>query len=140
MGDGNNLAWGTQWIKLRTLKLHSGLELSEESEFCDVARYIMAYREALITGEMLRFWRRQNKSKVIGQAGTSWVDVQKDDWKVYQSLWHGSSKENERKRTALEALGNKDFTHDTQLTRPPVFDGAAGMDDAAVERLSVWDQ
>lgn len=140
MGDGHRLTWGTQWIRLGTLKLHSGLKLTEESEFCDVARYIMVYREALITGEMLRFWRRQNKSKATEQAGTSWVDVQKDDWTVYQTLWNGSDKENERKRTALEALGNKDFIHDNQFTRPPVFDGTAGMDDASVERMSVWDQ
>ena len=140
MGEGNRLAsrWGSQWTKLHTLKLHSGITLTEESEFCDVARYAMAYREALITGEMLRFWRRES-SKATGRAGSlSWVDVQRDDWTTYQDLWRSARKENERKRTALDALGSKEFVHENQLTRPPGLDGAAAVDD--VEIMSVWDQ
>ncbi|KAG4432991.1 hypothetical protein IFR05_011535 [Cadophora sp. M221] len=129
--------WSNQWTKLRTLKAHSGIELTEQSEFCDVARFVMAHREATITEEMLRWWMRRNK--ILGRP-VSWIDVQKDDWEIYRNLWLGGGKEDERKRNALESLGNKDFMGENQWSRPFVLDPLASQDDGAVERMSVWDQ
>ncbi|KAH7391566.1 hypothetical protein BKA64DRAFT_108705 [Cadophora sp. MPI-SDFR-AT-0126] len=129
--------WSSQWTKLHTLKAYSGIELAEDSEFCDVARFVMAHREATITEEMLRWWMRRNKT--LGRP-VSWIDVQKDDWADYRGLWMGGGKEEERKRNVLEGLGNKDFLGESQWTRPFVLDPLEERDEGAVERMSVWDQ
>lgn len=133
--------WGNLWIKFRTLVVHSGIELSTSSEYCDVGRFVMAYREALLTEEMLRFWIRRSKNR--GKARkTNWIDVQKDDWTVYRDLWpaFGATVEEKRKRNALLALDSKDFVGENQWTRPLALDPNAMQDQDAVERLSVWDE
>ncbi|KAL2061593.1 hypothetical protein VTL71DRAFT_6970 [Oculimacula yallundae] len=139
MGTSNEryVDWGNQWTKLRTLKAHSGIELTEESEFYDVAKFVIAHREATITEEMLRWWMRRNK--ILGRP-VSWIDVQKDNWEVYKNLWLGDGAEDKKKRIALESLGNKDFTGENQWSRPFVLDPMETQDDGAVERMSVWDQ
>ncbi|CZT03687.1 uncharacterized protein RCO7_07618 [Rhynchosporium graminicola] len=132
-----HVEWGNQWTKLRTLKAYSGVEMTEESKFCDVASFVMAHREATITEEMLRWWMRRNK--ILGRP-VSWIEVLKDDWEVYKGLWCGDGKEHERKRDALVGLGNKDFMGENQWREPFVLDPLAMRDDGSVERMSVWDQ
>lgn len=136
-GPERNVDWGNQWSKLRTLKVYSGIGLNEGSEFCDVARFAMAHREATITEMMLRWWMRRNK--ILGRP-VSWIDVQKDNWEDYRNLWLGGGKEDERKRNTLESLGSKDFMGENEWTRPFVLDLLAEQDQGVVERMSVWDQ
>lgn len=142
MGDGNDLSidWGTQWVKLRTLNVYSGLRLSPESEYSEVIQYVMAYREALITEEMLRFWMRRSKGSGRTRT-TNWIDVQKDDWEAYRDLWPAveATTDQARKRIALMALDSNDFVGGNQWTRPLVLDPNAAQDESAVERMSVWD-
>ncbi|KAJ5051949.1 uncharacterized protein L3040_001710 [Drepanopeziza brunnea f. sp. 'multigermtubi'] len=141
-GDINDrsIAWGNQWIKLRTLKIHSGLHLSAESEYSEVTRFVMAYRETLITEQMIRFSIRRTKSS-CSMRTVNWIDVQKDDWKVYADLWPavGATTDEARKRIALMALDSKDFVVDNQWTRPFDLDPNLEREPGVVERMSVWD-
>ncbi|PBP18415.1 tafazzin [Diplocarpon rosae] len=136
-GKDRSVDWGNQWIKLHTLIIRSGTELSGESEFGDVAHFVMAYREATVTEDMLRFWMRRSKN--TGRA-RAWIGVQKDDWAQYKELWLSGGSEDERKRSLLMGLGCKDWVKDDRWTRPLALDPTLPQGDAAVERMSVWDQ
>ncbi|KAK2626345.1 hypothetical protein QTJ16_004607 [Diplocarpon rosae] len=136
-GNDRSVDWGNQWIKLHTLIIRSGTELSEASEFGDVAHFVMAYREAMVTEDMLRFWMRRSKN--TGRART-WIGVQKDDWAQYKELWLSGRSEDERKRSALMGLGGTDWVRDDHWTRPLALDPSLPQSDATVEQMSVWDQ
>ncbi|OWP04578.1 hypothetical protein B2J93_4857 [Marssonina coronariae] len=136
-GNDRSVDWENQWIKLHTLILGNGTALSEESEFGDVARFVMAYREAMITEDMLRFWMRKSKNK--GRVRT-WISIQKDDWAQYEQLWLSGGSEDERKRSALMGLDSKDWVRDDQWTLPMALDPIPAQENAAVGSMSVWDQ
>ena len=134
VGEGAGLDWGSQWIKLRTLKLFSGVKLEEESEYSDVVAFVQAYKEALATAECLAWWMRKPKGE--GKRNT-WVDVVKDDLEEYEALWHGDGTQ-ERKRKTLDALKMKNAEEGWRS--PIVFEDEGAAMEGLVERISVWEQ
>ncbi|KAF8851645.1 hypothetical protein BDZ45DRAFT_601132 [Acephala macrosclerotiorum] len=104
-GDGSEgdrgVDWGTQWVKLRTLKVHSGLALSDGSPYADIVHLIQSHKEALATQEMLSWWMHPPSNRPKRKV---WIDVEKDDWKAYAHLWTSDSEEDKRKRNALNSL------------------------------------
>jgi hypothetical protein len=136
-GDDRGVDWECQWLKLRTLKIYSGIVLEEGSEYCDLVQFIQAYKEAVATEEMLGWWMREAKGK--GRR-MNWIEVQKDDWKVYEELWKGDGVEEKRKRSALDSLQRKGFAESVQWRGPIVYDADEEQADTAVERRSVWEQ
>ncbi|KUJ10428.1 uncharacterized protein LY89DRAFT_740142 [Mollisia scopiformis] len=159
VGDGGEgdrgIDWGTQWVKLRTLKVHSGLTLTENSPYSDIVHLIQSNKEAVVTQEMLSWWMHPPESSHRSKRKT-WIDVQKDDWRVYSHLWNGGDEEEMRKRSALDSLeriekrGVSGLVNGTEMgvgtglgasrwAGPVVWDGEeARVRDA--ERASVWDQ
>lgn len=128
-GDGElGVEWGNQWLKLKELNVRSGIELSERSEFWEVARYVVAVKEVSLVRLMLSKERRG-----IGKGG-GWIDITRDDFRDYEKLWKGETgEEKARNRRHLDSLGSwkskEEFFHDTVLAN----------DDTAFAR-SVWDQ
>jgi hypothetical protein len=134
------LDWSTQWTKLVTLKAQSGLNLSTESEYADVVRFVQSYKEALATEEMLRWWIRRGKA--TGKRA-NWIDVVKDDWMSYGELWVGGGHDQEdlkKKRNMLNSLKSRDHGGEGQWRSPIVLEMDAAPAEGAVERLSVWEQ
>jgi hypothetical protein len=138
-GDDRGVDWGCQWLKLRILKIHSGIVLEEESEYCDLVQFIQAYKEATATEDMLGWWMRKDKGKGKGRR-VKWIETQKDDWKVYEGLWKGDGVEAKRKRSALDSLQRKSFAESVQWRGPIVYDADEDQAETAVERRSVWEQ
>lgn len=166
-GDGSEgdrgIDWGTQWVKLRTLKAHSGLVLSGESPYADIVHLIQSHKEALATQEMLSWWMHPPSHRPKRKV---WIDVEKDDWKAYADLWNGGSEEDKRKRNALNSLerierkGVSGLVNGTEMgvgtglaasqwAGPVIWDaGALGMGTATdeddvlrqIESMSVWEQ
>ncbi len=134
---GRGLDWGTQWVKLRTLRLNSGLELQEPSEYCDVITFVQAYKEAVAAEQMLSWWMKKAKD---GGRVRVWTDVEKDNWDAYEDLWTGTGDEEKRKREALSSLKMKAELGSWQWRGPIVFDDIEGHTQAEVERRSVWEQ
>ncbi|KAN0104344.1 hypothetical protein V8E51_010089 [Hyaloscypha variabilis] len=135
VGEGAGIDWGSQWVKLHTLKLSSGLELREESEYSDVVAFVQAYKEVVATEECLRWWMRDSKVGRAGGGRRAWIWVVKDDLQEYEELWQGEGTQ-ERKRKALDAL--KEKGGGTQGWRSPiVFED--GLTDAILQR-SLWEQ
>ncbi|CZR62584.1 uncharacterized protein PAC_12481 [Phialocephala subalpina] len=168
-GDGSEgdrgVDWGTQWVKLKTLKVHSGLMLSEGSPYADIVHLIQSHKEALATQEMLSWWMHPPSNRPKRKV---WIDVEKDEWKAYSHLWTGDSEADRRKRSALDSLerierqGVGGLVNGTEMgvgtggtglaasqwAGPVIWDaGALGMgtatdeDDAVrqIERMSVWE-
>lgn len=147
-GDGSNdcgVDWSTQWTNLSTLKVHSGLELSVDSEYSEVVRFVQSYKEAFATEDMLRWWIRRSKA-VSGKS--RWIEVVKDDWMAYGELWvsaagvSGKQEDLKRKRALLESLRRTRAGTDgeEQWRSPIVFETDEAVAEGAVERLSVWEQ
>ncbi|KAE8450469.1 hypothetical protein EG329_006199 [Mollisiaceae sp. DMI_Dod_QoI] len=163
MGDGGEgdrgVDWGTQWVKLQTLKVHSGLILSEESPYSDVVHLVQSHKETLATQQMLSWWMHRPPSSNRSKRKI-WIDVQTDDWKAYSHLWNGAGEEDQRKRNALDSLerierkrassglgnGTDIIIGVTQWRGPVVWDintGGRGDGEESMrqaERMSVWDQ
>lgn len=139
-GDDRGIDWGGQWLKLRTLKIYSGIVLEEESEYCDLVQFIQAYKEAVATEEMLGWWMRESKGK--GRR-MNWIEVQKDDWRVYEDLWKGDGPEEKRKRSALDSLQRKDVAESVQWRGPIVYDADEEQTERRVvgrSRRSAWEE
>lgn len=140
-GNDRGLDWSTQWTKLSILRVYSGIELSADSKYADVVHFVQSYKEALATGDMLRWWVRRSKS--AGRRA-NWVNVVKDDWMAYGELWIGSAGGNhddlKRKRDALDSLKRRNPEGEEQWRSPIVFEIDDATTEGAVERLSVWEQ
>ena len=138
-GEGGGIDWGGQWVKLHTLKLFSGLDLKEESEYSDVVGFVQGYKEALATEECLAWWKRKgHESGESGGKRVKWVDVVKDGLQQYDELWHGEGAQ-ERKRKTLDTLKEKGIGSLHQGWRSPiVFEDE--VNEGVVERRSVWEQ
>ena len=135
LGEGAGIDWGNQWVKLHTLKLTSGLDLNEESEYSDVVSFVQAYKEVVATEECLRWWMRDARGGRAGEGRKAWIGVVKDDLQQYENLWQGEGTQ-ERKRKALDAL--KEKGGGSQGWRSPiVFDD--GLAASLVERRSLWE-
>lgn len=127
----------------------------DSSPYADIVHLIQSHKEALATQEMLSWWMHppasSNKTK-----RKVWIDVEKDDWKVYAYLWHGDSEEEKRKRNALDSLeriekrGVNGLVNGTEMgigpglaasrwAGPVVWDGEEDRI-RGVERASVWEQ
>jgi hypothetical protein len=143
-GEGNNdrgLDWSSQWTKLVTLKVYSGVDLTTESEYAEVVRFVQSYREALAIEDMLRWWIR--RSKATGRR-SNWIDVVKDDWMAYGELWIGRTDANQeelkRKRNALDSLKRKNTTGEEQWRSLIVFEMDEQASEEVAQRLNVWEQ
>jgi len=90
--------WGHHWLKLTTLKLGTGLHLSEESEYCDIGSFVAGYREAVAAKDWIEVWNRRRSTKA------TWIDTEVDDWEQYGVLWTGKDDEEKRKRRLWETL------------------------------------
>jgi hypothetical protein len=136
MGDveegDRGLDWGSQWVKLHTLKLLSGAKLKEESEYADVVSLVQGYKEAQAMEECLGWWMRKPKEE--GKR-SMWINVVKDDLEQYDRLWYGEGVQ-ERKRKALDALRERGGGSEGWRS-PIVFEDEI---EGVVERRSVWDQ
>jgi hypothetical protein len=133
VGEGGGLDWGGQWVKLNILKLFSGVELSEESEYGEVVAFVQGYKEALATEQCLGWWIRRPKGE---RKRSTWVGVLKDDLARYGELWQGEGVQ-ERKRKTLDVL--KEKGGENEGWRSPIVFEDEVVDDA-VERRSVWEQ
>jgi hypothetical protein len=99
--SGGSLDWSSQWAKLLTLRVHSGVLLHEDSEFSEVVRYVSGVEEAFAMEDMFAY-----HSKKGARAGrqVKWVEVEKDDWTVYKDFWRGREDADKKKRNALVTL------------------------------------
>lgn len=99
--SSGSLDWSSQWPKLLTLRVHTGVALYEDSEYAEVVRYISGVEEAFAMEDMLAYHAKKG-----ARAGrqVKWVDVEKDDWTVYRDFWKGTEAANKRKRNALDML------------------------------------
>lgn len=174
VGDGDDsdrgVDWGSQWIKLHTLKAHSGLILSDRyvdlsfyktkltsisSPYADIVHLIQSHKEALATQEMLSWWMHPPPSFSKTRRKV-WIDVEKDDWRAYAHLWNGDGEEERRKRSALDSLeriekkGVGGLINGTEMGGGPGLAASRwagpvvwdGEEDRVrdVERASVWEQ
>lgn len=96
------MEWQHHWLKLTTLKLGTGLILSEESEYCDIGNFVNGYKEASVVRDWIEMWNRRRTAK------HTWIDTVLDDWEQYAGLWVGRGDEERRKRRLLEALKVKE--------------------------------
>ncbi|PMD19237.1 hypothetical protein NA56DRAFT_660715 [Hyaloscypha hepaticicola] len=138
VGEEGGIDWGAHWVKLHTLKLYSGVDLREVTEFADVVAFVQAYKEALATEDCLSWWMR--KGRVTGERDgtrTTWVEVVKGDLEQYEGLWQGEGVQ-ERKRRALDALKEK-WAGNLGWRSPIVFEDERVVE-GVVERRSVWEQ
>ena len=62
--------WASQWLKLHTLKVHSGMRFDEGIEYCDLVQFIHAYKQALATEEMLGWWMKKTKAGRNGMSSS----------------------------------------------------------------------
>ncbi|TVY81739.1 hypothetical protein LSUE1_G005885 [Lachnellula suecica] len=131
-GSGGSLDWSSQWPRLLTLRVHSGILLHEESEYAEVVRYISGVEEAFAMEDMLAYHAKKG-----ARAGRQikWVDVEKDDWSVYGSFWKGTEAADKKRRSALDGLDR---------TFPPWRAANIHSGDEASTRLPVinpaWDE
>jgi len=91
------MEWSHHWLKLTTLKLGTGLQLSEESEYCDIGSFVAGYREAMAAKDWIEVWNRRRSTKA------TWIDTEIDDWEQYGALWTGRDDEEKRKRRLWES-------------------------------------
>jgi len=101
--------WGTQWPKLRKLKVYTGLRLAVDSDFAEVDRYVTKASEALAI-EMMLLEVRKREGK-----GSTWIEVLRDDAKNYEEFWRGG-KDKDARRKRLDSLIDKDEAPDWKLT------------------------
>ncbi|TVY32289.1 hypothetical protein LSUB1_G009027, partial [Lachnellula subtilissima] len=99
--SGGSLNWSSQWAKLLTLRVHSGITLYKDSEFPEVVRYISAVEEAFAIEDMLAYHTK--KGVRVGRQ-VKWIEVEKDDWTVYKDLWKEMDDGEKKKRDALLTL------------------------------------
>jgi hypothetical protein len=145
MGDFGGVGWGTQWLKMRTIRARSGTTLDENSGYAGVVRFVQGVKEAWATEDMLAWFGKHAGGK--GKRGR-WIDVEGDDWKQYEGLWEGDhcvaskecpiDKESKRKRAMLESLGKKGARDSVQWRGPMIFDDGEQLD--TLGRRSMWDQ
>lgn len=106
--SGGSLDWSSQWPKLLTLRVHTGIALYEDSEYAEVVRYISGVEEAFAMEDMLAYHAK--KGTRAGRQ-VKWVDVEKDDWTLYKDFWRGAeAAANWKKRSARNALDLLDRT------------------------------
>ncbi|KAF4637191.1 hypothetical protein G7Y89_g901 [Cudoniella acicularis] len=117
-GD-KGLEWGSQWVRMKTLRIYSGIDLTEASIFADVVRFIQGYKESLATEEMFTWWISKNAG---AKRRKQWVEIEKDDYQVFDGLWRGGDSEEKRKRYALDSLQRKGLTDSEQWRAPIVYD------------------
>lgn len=128
-GDGEfGVEWRSQWLRMKELKVYSGVALSEDSEFWEVARYVVAFKEVSLVRLMMTKERRGT-----GKGG-GWIELLRDDYRDYEGLWKGSKDGEEiRKRIRLDTLNDwktkEHFFHETVLAS-----------DSEVVARSIWDQ
>lgn len=122
-GDDAGIDWSGQWVKLKTLKVCCGYELREQSEYWEVDKFTRDYRGMNLL--------QKHIAEEVGKG--RWVEVIKDDWRVYEELWKGAADEDRRKRRQFEVLKAKWWTdgRGTMLGEAPMAIG--------VERRSVWE-
>ena len=126
--QGQGIDWKAQWLKLGVLRLQNGEELHEDSEYGDVVQFVGGVSIAAETERVLADARR----------GRKWIEVQRDDLRIYDEFWRGSSDEDRRRRMALDVLLKR---HPTTRSSVSVDTVAAGTtSDLEVERRSVWEQ
>ncbi|TVY89088.1 hypothetical protein LAWI1_G008532 [Lachnellula willkommii] len=99
--SGGSLDWSSQWAKLLTLRIHSGIVLYEDSEFPEVVRYISAVEEAFAMEDMLAY---HAKKGVRAGRQVKWIEVEKDDWTVYKDFWKETGDGEKKKRDAIVTL------------------------------------
>ncbi|KAH8654014.1 hypothetical protein BGZ60DRAFT_435852 [Tricladium varicosporioides] len=121
-GDDANdkgLEWGSQWVRMKTLRIYSGINLAEASEYSDVVRFIQGYKEALVTEKMLAWWVGKNAGS---RRRKQWIEVEKDEYERFRALWGGDGEEEKRKREALNSLQRKGFAESAEWRVPIVYD------------------
>lgn len=97
--------WFTQWPKLRQLKLHTGLELSEESELSQVESYVKACQESAMIQIMMPQVRRRGGKNAL------WVDILRDGHEAYDDFWRSfglPNTETDTRRVRLDVLKHPD--------------------------------
>ncbi|TVY48235.1 hypothetical protein LOCC1_G003897 [Lachnellula occidentalis] len=100
-GSGGSLDWSSQWAKLLALRILSGINLYEDSEFPEVVRYIAAVEEAFAMEDMLAYHAK--KAVRVGRQ-VKWIEVEKDDWTVYKTLWKEMGDGAKKKMDAIITL------------------------------------
>lgn len=123
-GDDAGIDWSSQWVKMKTLKVYSGYELREESEYWEVDKFTRDFRGM----NMLQ----KHVAREVGKG--RWIEVVKDDWQLYEDFWKGGTDEDRRKRRQFEVLKAKWWTEELRT-----IPGEAPMVQD-VERRSVWEQ
>lgn len=130
-GDtGEGVDWGGQWVKMKTLKAHSGFVLEEQSEFWEVARFTEHFKQAVLLQRALA--RKESRSTA---GGLRWIEVEKDDLRPYDGLWKDDGEEERRKRREFETLTTRNRT----VPQPPHSQVVSDTQEV-VERRSVWEQ
>jgi hypothetical protein len=114
-GALEGIDWGHQWLKLTTLKLNSLSTLTETSGMLEVNNFIRGVKEAEATQVMLSWWARWGKRK-----GT-WVEIARDNHRIYHDLWRGMDSEAKRKREALNGLDYSWMLGTLPGWKPPVI-------------------
>jgi hypothetical protein len=126
--------WGKQWIKMRTLRICSGMSLDSNSELRDVVRFVGAQEQAAATEELICYSMRSSVGKRV-----NWIEVEKDDCGVFDELWNGADSGDEgRKRKLLDQAKEmikegpwKNLVKNTRIQE---------VGEGVIERRSVWDQ
>lgn len=135
-GDDANdkgLEWGSQWVKMKTLRIYSGIDLVEASQYADVVRFIQGHKEALATEKMLAWWSGKSAGS---KRRKQWIEIEKDDHEHFRGLWNGDGEEEKRKRDALDSLQRKGSAESAEWRAPIVFDVE---EERAMARLTTAD-
>ena len=122
-GEDAGLDWRSQWVKMKTVVARCGYVLGEDSEFWEVEKFTQDFKKAVL---LQRYLARQ-----VGKG--RWIEVEREEWEVYEGLWRGGGEEGARKREQFDRLKDRWWS----LEDGTSAGGAPAQD---VERRRVWEQ
>lgn len=111
-GEGEpGVEWKCQWLKMKEIKVRSGITLSENSDIFQASQYVMAFKEVSIVRLAMTRERR-------GAGNGGWVELIRDDHREIETLWKGSV-DAVRKRAWLNTMNDlktkEDLFHEEML-------------------------
>jgi len=113
--DGEDgIDWASQWVKLRDLKVYSGIVLSEDSKYEMVDLYSRSVSDGIALEKMMpQVRKRKGKS-------AAWIQILRDDHKQYEDYWkHAKVHDIRRQRLNQIDLPTRSWHLTTwQLTQP----------------------